>query len=239
MDDEILKQTREAIDYLRSISLDDIDFDYMDPIAKMMLVAVLHEEQKLRDDIAAIPQRVIERYCSDFIPYDKVDAVPALSILWPSSKTKGMVELVTVGNGASFVYKKKESKLQLNYLPIFKTIILPYSDLFQVSHRHIIHQENTHPIHMAVTNSVWLGIVSEVEIESLKGMSFFVKGTKGVLPEHVSIVAENRNAGVYELEIATMQEMENIDILEPFDAQQSSGQFFSFVNKNIIKYNII
>lgn len=228
MDDEILQQTRDTVDYLRSISFDDIDFDCMDPIAKMMLVAALHEGQKLRDDIATIPQRVVERYCTDFIPHEKVSAIPALTVLLPSNKIKGNADIVTIGNGASFEYKKKENKL--NYLPIFKTIVLPYNDLIQVTHNRLTHKEGSYPVNIDVTNSAWLGIVTNVEIESLNGMSFFIKGTEGILPEHV-YVAEHRNADLRELEIATMREMENIEILEPFDAQQSSGQFFSFVNK--------
>lgn len=231
MDHEIARQAHEAIDYLRSISFDDIDFDYMDPIAKMMLVSVLHEGRKIRDDIAAIPQKIVERYCSDFIPYEKVGAMAALTVLWPSCKTGSNADIVTIGNGASFVYKKKECKLQLNYLPVFKTIVLPYTDLFLISHSHIAHQGGTYPVHIDAKNSVWLGIVTDAEIESLKGMSLFVKGTGGVLPEHVSVITENRHVDIHELEIATMQEMENIELLEPFDAQQSSGQFFSFVNK--------
>lgn len=232
MDDEIVKKTREAIEHLRSVSyFNDIDFDNMDPIAKMMLVSVIHEEQKLHDAVASVPQEVTERYCTDFIPYEKVGAMPALTVLQPSCKAKGTVDVVTVGNGASFVYKKKESKTQLNYLPIFKTLVLPFSDIFLVTRNQIKHQGGVYPVHVDETNSVWLGIVTEAEIQCLNGMSFFIKGTKGILPEHVNIVAENKNAEMCELEIASMQEMENIDILEPFDAQQSSGQFFSFVNK--------
>ena len=70
MDDEIKRRAHEAIRYLQMVAIEDINFDNMDPIAKMMLIAVLHEGQKLRDDIAAIPQKIIERYCSDFVPYE-------------------------------------------------------------------------------------------------------------------------------------------------------------------------
>ena len=83
MDDEIRRRVREAVRYLQEVAVEDIDFDNMDPIVKMMLVAVLHEGQKLRDDIASIPQKVIERYCSDFVPYEKVGAMPACALLCP------------------------------------------------------------------------------------------------------------------------------------------------------------
>lgn len=231
MDDEIVKQIREEINYLRSISFDDIDFDYMDPIAKMMLVAVLHEGQKLMDGVAAVPRKIIERYCSDFIPYEKVEALPALSVLCPTCKSKVNAEIVTIVSGSSFLYRDKDSKTQLNYLPIFRTLVIPHDDLFQVSHHHILHKGGEYAIHADAKNSLWLGIVTNVEIETLKGMSFYVKGSGGVLPTRISVVAENRNADARELAFATMHEMENLEFLEPFDAQQSSGQFFSFVSK--------
>lgn len=231
MDEEIKRRTRETIKYLQSISVEDIDFDNMDPIAKMMLVAVLHEGQKLRDDIDAIPQKIIERYCSDFVPYEKVGAMPAITILQPTFKTKTTSDVVTVGNGASFLFKRKESKLQINYLPIFETILLPHSDMFVLSYSQIRCLDGIYPVNMQSTNRVWIGIVTDVEIESLQGLSFLIKGTQGILPEHIYVVAENRNADIRELEIATMREMENINILEPFDAQQSSGQFFAFIEK--------
>ena len=107
MDEDIKRRTHETVRYLQSVSVEDIDFDNMDPIAKMMLVAVLHEEQKLRDDIAAIPQKIIERYCSDFVPYEKVGAMPAITILQPTFKNKTTSDIVTIGNGASFLFKKK------------------------------------------------------------------------------------------------------------------------------------
>lgn len=232
MDEEIKKSTREAVDYLRSISVEDMDFDNMDPVAKMMLVALLHEGNKLRDEIAATPQRVIERFCSDFVPYDKVGAMPAITVLQPKfNNSRSASGIVTVGNGASFVYKKKESKLQLNFLPVFATTLLPTDDIFILSHKILRHKDGVFPISMEPSNSVWVGIVSNVEIESLQGLSILFKGTNSITPEHIHVVAENRNADVRELEIATMNEFEHINILEPFDAQQSSGQFFAFVEK--------
>ena len=231
MDNEIEKRTREAIEYLRSISVEDMDFDDMDPIAKMMLVAVLHEGQKLRDYIDSTPQKVVERYTSDFVPYEKVSALPAITILHPTFRNKTNQACFAVGNGASFTFKKKTDKLQLNYLPIFETLLLPYSDIFVLTHNYMRCTEGTFSITMPATNCLWLGIVTDCEIESLKGMSLFVRGTKGVLPQHIYAGMDTSNSDCHELELATMHEMENIEILEPFDAQQSSGQFFAFVNK--------
>ncbi len=231
MDDEIRRRVREAVRYLQEVAVEDIDFDNMDPIVKMMLVAVLHEGQKLRDDIASIPQRVIERYCSDFVPYEKVGAMPAIAILQPTFKSRTTSDIVTVSNGASFLFKKKESRQQLNYLPVFETMLLPHADMFVLSYNRLKSREGLIPVSVQPKNRVWVGIVTDVEIDSLQGLSVFIKGTKGILPEHIYVVAENRNATVRELEIATMQEVENMNILEPFDAQQASGQVFSFFEK--------
>lgn len=231
MDDEIRRRVREAVRYLQEVAVEDIDFDNMDPIVKMMLVAVLHEGQKLRDDIASIPQRVIERYCSDFVPYEKVGAMPAIAILQPTFKSRTTSDIVTVSNGASFLFKKKDSRQQLNYLPVFETMLLPHADMFVLSYNCLKSREGLIPVSVQPKNRVWVGIVTDVEIDSLQGLSVFIKGTKGILPEHIYVVAENRNATVRELEIATMQEVENMNILEPFDAQQASGQVFSFFEK--------
>lgn len=231
MDDEIRRRVREAVRYLQEVAVEDIDFDNMDPIVKMMLVAVLHEGQKLRDDIASIPQRVIERYCSDFVPYEKVGAMPAIAILQPTFKSRTTSDIVTVSNGASFLFKKKDSRQQLNYLPVFETMLLPHADMFVLSYNRLKSREGLIPVSVQPKNRVWVGIVTDVEIDSLQGLSVFIKGTKGILPEHIYVVAENRNATVRELEIATMQEVENMNILEPFDAQQASGQVFSFFEK--------
>ena len=229
MDEEIKKNVREVVDHLRSLSVDDMDFDDMDPIAKMMLVAVLHEEQKIRDDIASVPQKVRERYYADFLPYEKIGAMPAITILQPTLKTTSAANIITIGSNASFLYRKKDNKQQLNYQPIFETKLLPYTDIFVLFHNRIKYGEGSIPINMKPTNQVWVGLVTDVEIECLQGLSFFVKGTKGIVPEHIYVIAENRNADIRELDIATMHEMENVNILEPFDAQQSSGHFFSFI----------
>lgn len=230
MDNEIKKRAQETVDYLRSVSVEDMNFDDMDPIAKMMLIAVMHEGQKLRDYIDETPQKVAERYCSDFIPYEKVGATPAITLLHPTFKNKTAQNMVMVGSGASFAYKKKDEKLLLNYIPVFETSLLPFSDIFLLAGNRMQCGEGTFPITMPTSNRLWLGIVTDIEIESLRGLSLLVRGTNGILPSHIYVGTDNRGTDGNELEFATMLEMENIDMLEPFDAQQSSGQFFSFIN---------
>lgn len=231
MDNEIKKRVYEAVELLRKVSPGEIDFDNLDPVARMLLVALINEGQKLHDEIADTPRKVMERFCSDFVPYDKVCATPAITIVNPQFRTSTFRETITVDNGVSFQFKKKESKLQLNYLPFLKTLLLPHSNLYLLSHSMLKDNVGTIPLQTGYPSRVWVGLPTDVEIESLKGLSVMVRGTGGILPEHLYVVAENRNADVREIEISTMRGMENIGFIEPFDAQQSSNIFFAILNK--------
>lgn len=228
MDLDIEKRVRESIDYLRQFTVENINYEQMDPIVRMMLTALIHEGQSIRDYIDSTPQKIVERYCSDFIPYEKVGAMPAITLLAPSFKSHKEGELVSVGTGTAFSYKASDSKMQLNYLPIFETTLIPYSPdagLFLLTHNKLSHGQEVHEIKGDKLNRVWLGIQTKAEVECLKGLSLLITGTNGILPEKICVGSGNK-----ELEISTMLEMENIKMLEPFDAQQSSGQFFSIIN---------
>lgn len=236
MDKELEKKAKEAIEFIRTVGVEEmenVDFDRMDPIAKMMIVALMHEVQKLQDYIDFIPQKISDRFCSDFIPYEKIGAMPAITLLHLSFKAKAHSEIITVNSGASFIYKNPAFKQSINYIPIFATTLVPYSDLCVLSPYKITNKEGSLDINTAPVkqNKVWVGIVTEQEIESLYGLSMFIRGTKGICPEHIHVVSENRNTPNTEIEFSTMREMENMEMLEPFDAQQSSGVFFNVMNK--------
>lgn len=225
MDLELEKQLKETVDLLRQASIEEINLDQMDPVAKMMLVALLHEGQKIRDYIDSAPQKMVERYCTDFIPYEKVGAVPAIALLKPDFKLRKDTDLVTVGAGAAFSYKMGTNKQQLNYIPLFETTLVPCSDIFLITRNRMTYGLGTYPISMDVSNHLWVGIVSKVEIDCLQGLSLLIRGTGGVMPEHIIVGMEHKR-----LDFSTMREMENIQMVEPFDAQQASGQYFSFIN---------
>ena len=102
MDIDVEKRVNEAIEQLRKISIDDIDFNQLDPIARMMLIALINETQKIQDYVEGTTQRVVERYCSDFIPYEKINAVPAITLIHSTFKSQKDTEIINVGSGASF-----------------------------------------------------------------------------------------------------------------------------------------
>ncbi len=223
MDIEVEKKIQETIEYLKTVSKNELDLQHMDPIAKMMLVAVLHEGQKIKDYVDGVGDKIIEKFCENFIPRREIQAMPALSIIETKFKQKKEVEAVTIGSGASFSYKLG-NKQQINYLPIFNTLAIPYQNLCVLSHNKLVIGDNVYGVSVDKPNCMWLGIETKVEIEALKGLSIFIKGTKGVVPEHIYVGLED-----YELEFADMAKFEDIEMVEPFDAQQSSFQFFSII----------
>lgn len=224
MDIELEKRIKEAVEVLQQLSAEPINFHEMDPIAKMMLVAMVGEIQKVLDYVDDMNQRLVERFCTDFIPRQKVDAMPAICLLHPQLKARGDNGLVSVTGDASFAYKFEGLKQPLTYIPVFSTSLIPHSGLYLLNH-HVLHDGDTAiRINMEESNQLWVGIKSAAEANCLKGLSMLITGTNGVMPEHIFAGVDNK-----EIDFATMLEMESIEMVEPFDAQQASGEFFSFV----------
>ena len=223
MDIELEKRINEAMASLQQMAVDDFDYQQMDPVAKMMLVALVAEAQKIQDYIDGTTDRIVERYCADFIPRQKVEATPAVCLLKPELKPMRDASTINVGAGTSFAFKMEGLKQPINYIPIFKTSLLPHKGLFLLTNRLMRNGERSFNIRFDKPNHLWVGIQTETELDNLKGLSLFIKGTQGVVPEHICTIDEK------ELEFASMLELENIEMAEPFDAQQASGQLFSFV----------
>ena len=175
MDLELQNKVNDIIEQLRSFSIEGVDFQQMDPIAKMMLVALVNEIQKIYDHIDSVDQRIVERYCTDFIPRKEVEAMPAIALLQPTFKPNKDNEGFSIGSGDQFSYKTELRKQPINYIPIFNTYTLPYSEII------VVHQDNEYckSVNMYKPNRLWVGIKTNVEIESMKGISLFIKGTNG------------------------------------------------------------
>lgn len=223
MDIELEKRINEAMANLQQMAVDDFDYQHLDPVAKMMLVALVAEAQKIQDYIDGTTERIVERYCADFIPRQKVEATPAICLLNPVLKPMRDESLINVGSGVSFAYKMEGLKQPINYIPIFKTALLPHKGLFLLTQQLMRNGERQFNIRLDKPNCLWVGIQTEVELDNLRGLSMLIRGTQGVMPEHICTIDDQ------ELEFASMLEMENIEMAEPFDAQQASGQMFSFV----------
>jgi len=223
MDVDLQKRINEAVLALGQLSSQPIDFGSMDPIAKMMLVALVSESMKVQDYADAATDRIIDRFCTDFIPRQKIEAMPAVCLLGTELKP-GTDELVTIGDGTGFVYKNAATKTTLNYLPLFKTTLLPTESIYLLNQRMMRDGDDIFSIEMEKPNQLWVGFKTSAEINSLEGLSLLITGTDGIMPEHIVTCSTGQ-----ELEFSSMHEMENITMAEPFDAQQSSGSFFSLI----------
>lgn len=200
-----------------------VDYQLMDPIAKMMLVALLYETQKIRDVIDGFDQKLIDRFCENFIPMQDVEAMPALAVVSPLFKKNKDSDCIQIGSGVSFTYKEKSSKTAISYLPLFKNMLVPYEDIYVLTRNRLTSKEYVYEIQMEKPNILWIGIHTKAEVELLEGFSFFLNKKDNVYPQAISVMGSS----VESIEFSTMNRMEDIEMLEPFDAQQVSTRFLS------------
>lgn len=225
MDIELQKRINDVIAHLQSMMSEPIDYQLMDPIAKMMLVALLYETQKIRDVIDDFDQRLVNRFCEDFIPMQQIEAMPALAVVYPLFKKNKDSDSVQINSSVSFTYKDKVSKAAINYLPLFKNTLVPYDDIYVLTPNCLYTKEQTYEVQMDQSNTLWIGIRTKAEIESLEGVSFFLKTNDYIYPQSISVVGSTKES----LEFCTMNRMEDVEMLEPFDAQQVSTRFLSII----------
>ena len=225
MDIELQKRINDVIAHLQSMMSEPIDYQLMDPITKMMLVALLYETQKIRDFIDDFDQRLVNRFCEDFIPMQQIEAMSALAVVSPLFKKNKNSDSVQVNSGVCFTYKDKVSKANINYLPLFKNTLIPYDDIYIITKNRLYTKEQTYKVQMDKFNTLWIGIQTKAEIESPEGVSFFLKINDRIYPQAISVVGSTKEA----MEFCTMNRMENIEMLESFDSQQVSTRFLSII----------
>lgn len=238
MDIELERKITEITDYLREISSNELHLQTMDPVARMMLVALLHESEKIQDSIEGTAGRIAERFCEHFVPRDLVAAMPAIALVRPTFKAGKGDTVVNVPNGASFVFKTESGggKSTIEYLPLFASTLLPHEDVCIVSSKRYPHelanvenapseQELSAAFTQLPANIVWVGISMKAEVDSFRNVSLFVEGCGGIVPKRIAVVGQNNT----ELQFCSMERMEDVEMLEPFDAQQATGRFLTIL----------
>ncbi|MFK2269757.1 hypothetical protein ACRASS_12035 [Bacteroides hominis] len=225
MDIELQKRINDVITHLQSMMSESVDYQLMDPIAKMMLVALLYETQKIRDVIDGFDQKLIDRFCENFIPMQDVEAMPALAVVSPLFKKNKDSDCIQIGSGVSFTYKEKSSKTAISYLPLFKNMLVPYEDIYVLTRNRLTSKEYVYEIQMEKSNILWIGIHTKAEVESLEGFSFFLNKKDNVYPQAISVMGSSAES----IGFSMMNRMEDIEMLEPFDAQQVSTRFLSVI----------
>ena len=129
MDTILEKRINEAIEQINRMTDSPIDYRTMDPNAKLMLVSLIHEWQKLQDYEDGMEQKIVDRFCECFIPGDKIVAMPAITLIEPKIR-QNSTDPVTIENGALFCYKSANIRSFINYVPLFRSVALPYDELY-------------------------------------------------------------------------------------------------------------
>lgn len=227
MDIELERKISEITKYLKDITSDSLNYQLMDPVARMMLVALLHESQKIQDKIDRISEKIADHFCDNFIPSQNVNAMPAIALVAPSFKKGKNTESTAINSGASFLYKINGTKDAIEYIPLFKNTLIPFDDVYVITKNKMTSKEKSFDVAMENDNIIWIGINTRAEIDCLKDFSLYVEGCGNIIPQRMSIISNETT----ELQFCSMQRIEDIDMMEPFDAQQATGKFMP-----IIKY---
>lgn len=210
---------------LNKLSVEHFDFQHLDPVAKMMIVALLHETQKIDDEVQQLGTKITEHFCDYFIPRREVLAMPSVAVVSTVQDAARVHAVAEVGNGASFSYKVQGSKTPLNFMPLFRNSVIPCEEVIVVTPHYLHSLTGRQEIYGTARNVMWVGLNVRTDIDSMRGFSFMLRGMYGILPERISVVGYDRR----DLNFSTMDRMEDIDMLEPFDSQQSSKTFFSLI----------
>ena len=229
MDIDLEKRLNDALERARALNGGGyLEYSQLDPVQRMMLVALMYECQKINDYADSASERIAQRFAEDFIPRRCIEAMPAIALLGLKVKQRSGNDMVIMGSETTFKTKpdpKLYPNLQaLNFIPVFRTLLLSHNDVFTINKRCMRHHGEVINIQMERPNQLYLGICTSAEVNCLQGLSLLIHGTRGVAPVSITVGAAKR-----QLSFATMDRMEDIEMLEPFDSQQASGRFFSFV----------
>lgn len=200
-----------------------------DPVSKLMVTTLIHQAQKIKDEISDLPDRVLSRLAEFFIPKNKIDASPALCLLQPIIKSKKGIEPHSISDGTFFSFKL-DNKTSLSYYPLFRNCILPVSVTHQLTDKMLFAKGIRTNLNINCKGKVWIGLEMSGDVESLENVSFFIKGTNGVMPYKIIVGNE-----LLELSFTT-NILSDTPMMDPFDSQQvtpSSIEMFSNIQQQL------
>lgn len=195
-----------------------------DPVAKLMLTALLNQARKIQDDLERIPAKIIERLCSTFVPKQRIDAIPAICMVNPSPKIRRDASPFLMTEGAYFSYKI-DPKLSLPYYPIYKNLFLPFENTYLLTPKYLEKPSGRTEIQFGKEGQVWLGLELCSETDTLHNASFLIKGTGGIMPKKVTLAL-----GDEEIAFSSADQFDRIDLAEPFDSQQMNSGMLEVMN---------
>ncbi len=187
-----------------------------DPVSKLMVTTLLYQAQKIKDEIANIPDRVISRLFEYFIPNNKIDATSALCLLQPSVKPRKGLEATAIADGTYFSFKI-DNKTVLTYYPLFKNYIIPVTECHILTDKMLIAGGTKTRLELNCKGKVWLGLEIPVEVESLENVSFYIRNSSGVLPKKIFVGND-----MTEVSFTETNQLADIPMMPPFDSQQTN-----------------
>lgn len=195
-----------------------------DPVSKLMVTTLLHQAQKIKDEISATPERVVSRLCDYFIPKNKIDATPALCFLQPVVKARKGVEAHSIADGTFFTFKI-DTKTNLSYYPLFINYMLPITALHILNDKALVSNGTRTELRLNCKGKVWVGVEMPVEIDTLGNVSLYIRNSSGVLPRNIFVGND-----MTDLSFMEASNLSDIPMMNPFDSQQtnpSSIEIFS------------
>lgn len=214
---------KEIDDLLANITSSGINIK--DPVSKLLVTTLIHQTQKIKDELNKLPERIIERLCSYFVPKNKIDAIPALCLVQPTLKSKKGIESHPIIDG-SYYSLKIDNKQSINFYPLYKNLIIPYSQTYMLTPKFFVSKGTKSTIQFGKKGMVWLGLEVPVDIETVNNLSFFIKNSDKLLPHRICIGNDQ-----CELAFVTSDRMEDIPMPEPFDSQQSNPKSLEIIRE--------
>jgi len=215
--------TQQNIDNM-IVELKNAGLNVNDPVSKLLTVTLIHQAQKIKDEIATLPSRIVERLCNTFVPKNKIDAIPSLALVQPAIKARRDIAPHNIVDGCYFSYKI-DSKQALSYYPLYKTLLLPFTKSYLMTPTRFRSAESFSQIQFGKKGQVWLGMELSGEVDTLCNTSFFIRGTDGTMPKRILV-----GASASELMFTGADRMDCIPIMEPFDSQQMDSNNLSVVS---------
>lgn len=195
-----------------------------DPVSKLMVTTLIHQAQKIKDEIDLLPDRVVSRLAEYYIPKNKINASPSLCLLQTSIKSRKGVESHNISDGTFFTFKI-DNKTNLSFYPLFRNCVLPISATHLLTAKMLSSKGKRTELNLNCKGKIWLGLEMPAAIESLEAVSFYIKGNNGLMPDKIFVGSE-----MVELSFAGANKLSDMPMMEPFDSQQvnpSSIEMFS------------
>ena len=228
MDIELKNRLDAALEQVRKLTGQSLEANQLDPVQHLMLVALLNECQKIMDYADGIGERIAQHFAEDFIPRRSIAAMPAIAVVSVTTRMQSTSTQAVVGSKACFKTKADTKRYPglsvMNFIPILRTLVIGHKELYLLASHWLNDDNEPNDMLTESRHQLYVGINTTATIDTLKGLSFLIHGTHGIAPERVYVANSEQ-----QLSFATMDRLEDIEMLEPFDAQQSSGRFFSFV----------